>query len=379
MLKKEVSIMPPKTTLPDKQTRAYELLELVAIFGEFPNDLLQRISGGFSYKETIITNLKQQGFIKTHYADGLRGLRLTNRAKKLLLADNPERFAFYMDENSDTNHVRSEPHRRERLYRIAGATVTMQNAGVAIFRDERPAIFTPTWEEGKHILEPSFYSAREIKEIGFMFDTASNTRITGVLLTETDIFITYNMGNSIIQRWSYKTEMRAKAVLDYELTIRRLHSQYDDESVKGLILANSMELAAEVLRNSKDQYFLLNDNFEYFYFVTNDEKGEMLLRLLCNPDMCSELDEILLDGLYPADDGLLIENDAITDDGKFVLLAYKCDLRRIRNFDTALALQKKRGVIYCFDYQADVLRWCCSGAVEFKTLDYKKTERRFFS
>ena len=140
-----------------------------------------------------------------------------------------------------------------------------------------------------------------------------------------------------------------------------------------------MELAAEVLRNSKDQYFLLNDNFEYFYFVTNDEKGEMLLRLLCNPDMCSELDEILLDGLYPADDGLMIENDAITDDGKFVLLAYKCDLRRIRNFDTALALQKKRGVIYCFDYQADVLRWCCSGAVEFKTLDYKKTERRFFS
>ena len=379
MLKKEVSIMPPKTTLPDKQTRAYELLELVAIFGEFPNDLLQRISGGLSYKETIITNLKQQGFIKTHYADGLRGLRLTNRAKKLLLADNPERFAFYMDENSDTNHVRSEPHRRERLYRIAGATVTMQNAGVAIFRDERPAIFTPTWEGGEHILEPSFYSAREVKDVGFMFDTASNTRITGVLLTKTDVFITYNLGNSIIQRWSYKTEMRAKAVLDYELTIRRLHSQYDDESVKGLILANSMELAAEVLRNSKDQYFLLNDNFEYFYFVTNDEKGEMLLRLLCNPDMCSELDEILLDGLYPADDGLLIENDAITDDGKFVLLAYKCDLRRIRNFDTGLALQKKRGVIYCFDYQADVLRWCCSGAVEFKTLDYKKTERRFFS
>ena len=30
MQKKEVSIMPPKITLPDKQTRAYELLELVA-------------------------------------------------------------------------------------------------------------------------------------------------------------------------------------------------------------------------------------------------------------------------------------------------------------------------------------------------------------
>ncbi len=371
--------MQKKITLPDNQTRAYELLTLVAIFGEFPNDLLQRISGGASYKETIITNLKQQGLIKTHYADGLRGLRLTNRAKKLLIADNPERFAFYMDENSDTNHVRSEPHRRERLHRIAGATVTMQNAGAAIFRDERPEIFAPTWEGGKRIHAPAFYSAREVKDIGFAFDTASNTRIAGVLLTETDVFITYNMGNSIIQRWSYKTEMRAKAVIEYELTIRRLHSQYGERSVKGLILTNSMELASEVLRNSKDQYFLLNDNFEYFYFVTNDERGEMLLRLLCNPDMCNELDEILLDGLYPADEGSLIENDAVTEDGKLVLLAYKCDLRRIRNFDTGLATQKKRGIIYCFDYQADVLRWCCSGAVEFKTLDFKKTERRFFS
>jgi len=371
--------MPPKITLPDKQTRAYEVLALVAIFGEFPNDLLSRLSGGASYKETIITALKKQGLIKTYYADGLRGLRLTNRAKKLLLADNPARFSFYMDENSDTNHVRSEPHRRERLHRIAGATVTMQNAGAAIFRDERPAIFTPIWKGGKRIQAPAFYSSREVKDIGFMFDTAANTRIAGVLLTEKDIFITYNMGNSIIQRWSYKTEMRAKAVIEYELTIKRLHSQYSEESVKGLVLANSMELAADMLRNSKEQYFLLNDNFEYFYFVTNDKKGEMLLRLLCNPDICSEIDEILTYGMYPADEGSLIENDAITEDGLLVLLAYKCDLRRIRNFDIGLATQKKKGIIYCFDYQADVLRWCCSGAVEFKTLDYKKTERRFFS
>ena len=138
-----------------------------------------------------------------------------------------------------------------------------------------------------------------------------------------------------------------------------------------------MELAAQVLKNSKEQYFLLNDNYENFYFVTNDEKGEMLLRLLCNPDVCNEIDEILTDGMYLADEGSLIKNDAMTEDGKFVLLAYKCDLRRIRNFDIGLATQKKRGIIYCFDYQADVLRWCCSGAVEFKTLDYQKTERRF--
>jgi len=377
--KKEVSIIPLKPTLPDKQTRAYELLTLVAILGEFPTDLLPRLSGGASYKETIVTTLKQQGLIKTHYADGLRGLRPTTTAKKLLLADNPDRFAFYMDENSDTNHVRSEPHRRERLHRTAEAIVTMQNAGAAIFRDERPAIFTPTWEGGVIVQAPAFYSSREVKDVGFMFDTAANTRITGVLLAEHDVFIAYNMGKSLIRRWSYKTEMRAKTILEYELAMRRLHTQYTSENIKGLVLANSMDLAAEILRNSKEQYFLLNDNYENFYFVTNDMRGEMLIRLLCNPDICREIDEILTYDMLPADNGSLIKNDAITADGKPVLLAYKCDLRRIRNFDTGLATQKKQGIIYCFDYQAEVLRWCCSGAIEFKTLDYKKIEGRFFS
>ena len=85
------------TTLPGKQTRAYELLELAAVFGEFPSELLTRLSGGASYKETIVTTLKRQGLIKTYYKDGRRGLRPTITAKRLLIADNPDRFSFFMD------------------------------------------------------------------------------------------------------------------------------------------------------------------------------------------------------------------------------------------------------------------------------------------
>lgn len=368
--------IPFKSVLPGKQTRAYELLALVAIFGEFPLDLLPRLSGGDSYKEKVITSLKQQGLAKSYYKDGRRGLRPTTRAKRLLLADNPMRFSFHMNENSDTNHVRSEPNRRERLYRIAEASVTMQNAGVSIFQDERPALSNLSNEA---ILSPVFYSAKEIKDLGVVFDKVKSTRSVGILLTESDMFVTYNLGNSIIRKWAYKTEMRVKTVVENEFCIKPHSTQYSPDSIKGLLLGNSMELAYDVLCNTAKQYFLLDDNYESFYFVTNDERGEMLLRLLCRSDLCNELDEILTDDLCLADPSFLIENDAMTEDGTPVLIAYNCNLRRIRKFNTALSLRERRGIIICFDYQAEVLRRYCGKYVEFQTLDYKKTERRFFS
>lgn len=367
-----------KNVLPDKQTRAYELLELAAIFGEFPTTLLWRLSGSASYKETVVTNLKKQGLIKTYYKDGRRGLRPTTTAKRLLLADNPERFSAYMSENADTNHIRSEPHRRERLYRIAETTLTMRNAGISVYRDEHPSILSPILEEDDHTQPPLFYSSREIRETGIEFFKTKGARYVGVLLTSENAFVTYNLGNSLI-KWAYKSEMRTKAVLERLLCIDRLSARYSTESIKGLVLGNSMELAFEILKKGRQHYLILDGNYENFYFVTNDEKGEMLLRLLCRPDLCDELDEILTDNLYPARKGALIDHDAATEDGRYVLLAYKCDLNRIRKFDTALTLQQKTGIIICFDYQADVLRRYCSDAVEFQTMDFEKTERRFFS
>ena len=50
------------------------LLELIAISGEFPQKDLYRIAGGKSYKESVVGTLKREGLIKTYYRDSLRGL-----------------------------------------------------------------------------------------------------------------------------------------------------------------------------------------------------------------------------------------------------------------------------------------------------------------
>ena len=132
------------------------------------------------------------------------------------------------------------------------------------------------------------------------------------------------------------------------------------------------------MTKTKKYYFLLDGNYENFYFVTNDEKGELLLRFLCDPDLCNQLEELLASDLCPADYHYLVENDAMTEDGIPVLFAYTCNLYRIKKFNDKLVQHEKQGIIYCFEYQAEVLRKCCSDLVEFETLSYEKVKKRFF-
>ncbi len=209
-----------------------------------------------------------------------------------------------------------------------------------------------------------------------MFKT-KGARLVGVLLTPQDIFVTYNLGNHMI-RWGYRAEMRTKATLSNLLCHHSLTSPYFLKTIKGLLLANSMELASEILTKKTKHYFLLDGNYENFYFVTNDEKGEQLLRFLCDPDLCNQLDELLASDLCPADYHHSVENDAMTEDGVPVLFAYTCDLYRIKKFNSGLLKHEINGIIYCFDYQADVVRTCCSEFVEFQTLSYEKVKKRFF-
>ena len=251
------------------------------------------------------------------------------------------------------------------------------NAGVSVFRDEHPAVFAPIWDESIHIRSPSFFNSREIKELGTVFAKIRGARSVGVLLTENDIFAVYNLGDALM-KWEYKSEMRTKALLKTVLCRERLPEQYSPDSVKGLLFGNTMELAYDLLTNKGgQQYFILDGNYESFLFLSNDRKGEAVLKLLCHSELSRALDEILVGDLEPAQPGLTIENDAM-EGGAPVLLCYFCDLPRIKRFHTALQLQNKTGIIICFDYQAEPLRRYCGNIVKFQTIDFEKWERRFF-
>ena len=66
----------------DTSTSAYRLMELIAISGECSPRVLAHLHLSGSYGEKLITRLKKEGHIRTHYKDGLRGYRLTSRGEK---------------------------------------------------------------------------------------------------------------------------------------------------------------------------------------------------------------------------------------------------------------------------------------------------------
>ena len=130
--------------------------------------------------------------------------------------------------------------------------------------------------------------------------------------------------------------------------------------------------------SAKRGYFMLDGSFDSFRYLPNDHRGEVILKLLCDPERSADLNRLLSSDLYAKEPGWLVEHDAIDQDGDPVLFAYDFDMPRIVRFTTALDLHGKHGTILCFDFQADVLRRCCGGRVRFQTIGFEKFERRFF-
>lgn len=370
--------------LPAPDTQAYRLLELVAISGEFPANQLRRLPGGDSYKENVVKALKRDKLLRTHYQDGLRGYRLTARAKTLLLRDNRERFAFYLTGRAETNVLKSEIVRRLRLHRIAEVWVTMRNAGVTIFQDGKPDVFYPqgSGPVPPPVLEaPAFYSSREVKELDTEAVKIHGARMVGALLTPFSVFAVYNTGGAVM-KWNYKSELRSKVLLKTVLCQQRLAHQYHLADVQGLILGDGMEMAGQLMTGKGEArrgYFMLDGSFDSFCYLTNDHRGEVILQLLCDPEKRMALDLLLSSDLNAKEPGWLVENDAIDQDGCPVLFAYDFDMPRIVRFATALGLHGRRGTILCFDFQADVLRRFCGERVRFQTIGFEKFEGRFFS
>ena len=105
-----------------------------------------------------MTSLKKSGLLRTYYRDRLRGYRLGAKAKAALLDGWPERFSPYLTGDTDTNRLKSEVNRRLRLHRLAETYVTMDNAGIGLFQDEKPKVFSPQGYCGEAIEYPAFYS-----------------------------------------------------------------------------------------------------------------------------------------------------------------------------------------------------------------------------
>ncbi len=365
---------------PSQENLAYRLLELIAICGEFPADLLSRLPESASYLETVIRGLKKDKLLRVHYRDKLRGYRLTALAKTGLLERNAERFCFYLTGSADTNILKSEPARRLRLHRLAEVYVLMQNSGVEIFRDLKSHIFSPDGCYVNRTISPAFYSSREVKEIGVESIKIRGSRMVGVLLSSDSIYVTYN-GAQNFAKWDYRAEQRAKALVKSTLCHDRLSSQYRANQLHGLLISNGMDFLHELLSTADSAsrcFFLLDGNYDHFYYLTNNRQGEVLLQILCSRKLRAYLDGILSQDLHPRKPGLPIEHDGLTHNDVPVLFSYLPDLPRLVRFHSALERLDCTGILICFDFQKSAIENAFSKQFIIQTISFEQFERRVF-
>lgn len=368
-------------------TGPYRLMELAAISGECSPRTLALLGLAPSYSEKLVTRLKGEGLIKTHYRDGLRGYRLTSKGKGRLLDENPGRFSFYLSGSSDTNRPRSDIPRRLRLQQASIAYAMLLGAGVEIFRDRKPPLFQ-AGEPGRscpfHMPLPVFYHSREVKELGAEAVKVNNSRAMGILLAPECIYALFCTGSAPM-KWEYRTELKVKALLSYHasrgiLSKGRAEPCYHpDTPIKALFLGKGMETALKLMESTggfQKSYFYLDTSFTHFHYIPEGAPGETLLRLLCSPTTQEALRSLLLTDLQPPWPGHRLEHDAVSD-GRPVLLAFDFDMMRLSRFRTALAFHGLAGILVCFDFQEPVLRQYFGGAAAIETIDLYKFERRF--
>jgi hypothetical protein len=183
-------------------------------------------------------------------------------------------------------------------------------------------------------------------------------------------------------KWDYRSEMRVKALMKTLLCIERHSHQYATDAVRGLVLADNMDLALHLMMPTgaaRRSYFVLDGNYDCFHFLTNDHAGELVLKLLCDNEVNEELRRVLSEDLHPRNPRSMFENDAMDGDGNPVVFAHTFDMPRIARFNSALQLHDRRGTIICLDFQADALRRYCCQNVNIQTVDSDKLERRFFT
>ena len=296
---------------------------------------------------------------------------------------NPNRFAFFLTGNAETNKRLTDIRRRLRLHHTAKTTVTLMNAGITVFPDEKPHLFDENPAAVSKPSEAAFYYSREMKSLGIEHLKIRNSRSAGMLFTEDEILLIYNTGKNLM-KWEYQTELRCKALMNSRFCQDAATAIYTDinTQVNGLMLGSGIDMALALLTSAGGyhrQYFRLDGTFERLYYAPDTPEGEAQVRIICSGEVRKSLEKLLLSDLLPGDPGLRIEHDAFDHNGIPVLLAFDFDLERIRRFRNSAELLNQTGRVICFEFQEPVLEKYLGPLAEFQTISLEKVEGRFFN
>lgn len=341
----------------DQESKAVRLLMLIGVSGEMPADWAAYAVGSCSYCAALITRLKQEGYISLRWKDGLKGYVLKAKAKRKLLELWPDDFAPFLCGSVETNHIKSEPDKRLRLYRMSMVWIYLSVAGVPVYKSRKPDFFSPVFHlfpsgEGQKSIRMSmggYYGTLEFKS--GMAKEIGGSRACGVLLTSMKPYIVYNSMDSLM-KWAKKTERTMRSRL--EAVFRNKGYRLPADAV---MFGNGAGLLLRLLESDggiKGNLFTLDDIYERIYFIPLIKEAQIQVRLLVKPEENRRLRKFLCTALQEINEADGALDDGVDCDGNPVYVCYDLELWRLKRVRWKIE-RDGRGIIYCFDYQEEVL------------------------
>ncbi|MCL2840330.1 MAG: hypothetical protein FWE05_06115 [Defluviitaleaceae bacterium] len=238
-----------------------------------------------------------------------------------------------------------------------------------------------------HITHPSFYTSREYKRVNWneLVGKSSKpqvirgSRSAGMLLTPTQVFAIYNTGE-VMKKWGTGVEIKYLTELEHSLCRNLLSAQYSSAKVGGILIGNNLETLEKYLTDKtayKGAKKFLESIYNPLYYITNDKYGSVQLNLIANAHHHESFQAMLLAKFKPKDRTYPIEHDALTVDGNPILLLSTPNIPRLIKFKKGLGETDRKGVIFCFDFQVEMLGRYLGNMVEIKSLDFEKVKSRF--
>ena len=335
-------------------------LTITALSGEFPYYDFGRSGISDSYTKLLRYKLLQDGLIRIHKENGLKGISLTSKGLKKLKERFPGRFD-YVSEKS-----RTELSRRYRKQSFALTYCSLMNSGIEFLPDRKPFILarrrsqpysvsSPLLKTSLLSDEPVFYSSVEIKyELEDLVQQIRNSAITGLILSASDCYVVYHIGENRYSL-SYATERKAGIMIADGTFLESCRNNSN-----AVFLVKDYSVAEELISGSKEKKtapskIILNEAYRHIYMIPETPEGDLQLRVLCHPELTEMIEDTFCEAFGESNPSYKMINDGFDPEGAPVLNSCNLDIIRLLKFKRGLLTNGIRGRILCYDFQMEFI------------------------
>lgn len=288
----------------------------------------------------------EERYISLRCKDGYRGYVLLEKGRNYLLSEYEKELSFFISGSGQTGHVKSEPEKRMRLYRMSEVWVFFWKAGIEILRNHKPDMDKGfVRDRGKAF----YYGSLEFKG---MSEAIRGSRSCGVLLSGDTALVVYNTMDRNM-KWAKKMECSMRTWTERMLLKGGYNSRAD-----ALIVGQNIKVLLKLLESDggiKKDLFRPDDIYDQYYYIPMCQEGILQIILLTEKQKREKLKQFLL-SRFPIRKEKEYAVYAVCDEiGNPVYLGYDLEMRQLCRIKQELLWRPSVSIV-CMDYQAEIIR-----------------------